>query len=328
MLTVSKVTLFLLLCPIFLTQATGIRTASAANQTPIDVVNLLGTATPTMTFPAGVVGSGCAGLGVSPPQIAGPQFTLTTPTTLTEIGGFLNDPTVLQSNPTVQIRPADQTGAPDIARVLASYTLSNDHNQSLASYESVVINLTLQPGTYFALFTYGPSWGELLEYCANPYYLADGGDFGAIAIDDSGGLFNSRVVIGVGAVRILGTVSQSSLNVQQQKAIELAKAVVSYANKACNIINCPFYSGSILSAGITLIGHLTTVLNLANAIAILPTLSADLDSLHTAISTFGRTSSQAKSAAHQLCTDNGTLYTALVSTIPGLILLFPPPPCP
>jgi hypothetical protein len=50
----------------------------------------------------------------------------------------------------VQIRPSTN-GVPDASNVLASFVLSNDNNLLIVSYESVAINLTLPPGTSFAL---------------------------------------------------------------------------------------------------------------------------------------------------------------------------------
>jgi hypothetical protein len=50
--------------------------------TPIEIVNNLGVATPVTQF--GVFGAG--GLTISPRQFVGPQFILTEPTLITEIG--------------------------------------------------------------------------------------------------------------------------------------------------------------------------------------------------------------------------------------------------
>jgi len=81
-------------------------------------------------------------------------------TTLTEIGGYLNNcETIVAGNPqcpetkplVVEIRPA-KDGAPDPDVLLASFELSHDNDPLTVSYESASPHLELSPGTYFALF--------------------------------------------------------------------------------------------------------------------------------------------------------------------------------
>src|SRR6185295_10694906 len=86
----------------------------------ISIVDSLGTATPATQF--SVVGTG--GLSILDFQFVGPKFTLTQPTTLTEIGGFVNcDIPECSTLPfTVQIRPSTN-GVPDASTVLASFVL-------------------------------------------------------------------------------------------------------------------------------------------------------------------------------------------------------------
>lgn len=124
---------------------------------PVSILDSLGTATPATQFPL----FESTGLGILDDNFIGPQFTLTQPTTLTEIGAFVNsrciftdDDVALCSDPSpliVQIRPA-LNGLPDPSTVLASFVLSHDNDPLVISYESVATNLLLQPGTYFALF--------------------------------------------------------------------------------------------------------------------------------------------------------------------------------
>lgn len=139
---------------------------------PIPIVDSLGAATPATKF--SVFGTFGHIIG---PQFRGPKFTLTQPTTITEIGGFLNNcrsfflgipqcPTTLPF--VVQIRPA-LDGEPDVT-VLATFELSHDNDPFIVSYESVVPNLLLPTGTYFALF--GPQAndeGFLLAGANNPF---------------------------------------------------------------------------------------------------------------------------------------------------------------
>jgi hypothetical protein len=127
---------------------------AATGQTVI--VDGLGTVTLADTF--SIFGSG--GQIVFSGQSVGPQFTLTAPTVITEIGAFLNNCTNTTGNPfdcppghpfQVEIR-ASIDGVPDPAHVLATFTLSSDGHPLVVSYESVDPELTLDAGTYFALF--------------------------------------------------------------------------------------------------------------------------------------------------------------------------------
>lgn len=142
--------------------------------TTVSIIDTLGAATPATQFD--VFGSG--GQAVLTHQITGPEFTLTQSTVLTEIGGFVNNcnsiisgvpqcPTTLPF--TVQIRPSTN-GVPDASTVLASFVLSHDNNPLVVSYESVAINLTLQVGSYFALFApQGNDGGFLLGTASAPF---------------------------------------------------------------------------------------------------------------------------------------------------------------
>jgi len=151
--------------------------------------------------------SGLTGLAVSDFQLVGPRFTLTQPTTLTEIGGFLNNcQGVLgidcSSAPLiVQIRPSTN-GVPDPSTVLASFVLSNDNNLLLVSYESVAINLSLPAGTYFALFApQNHDNGLLLSSATSPFnYQA--GLINVGALNSVNG--DSFLHLNFGAARILG----------------------------------------------------------------------------------------------------------------------------
>jgi hypothetical protein len=103
---------------------------------------------------------GTGGLSVFSAQHSGPEFVITVPTVITEIGGFVNNcrtivsfiPNCPNASPfVVEIRPS-QGGVPDKDVVIASYQLTHDANPLAASYEFAQPNLLLGPGAYFALF--------------------------------------------------------------------------------------------------------------------------------------------------------------------------------
>lgn len=91
---------------------------------------------------------------------------------------------------------------PDASTVLASFSLSHDNDPLTISYESVALNLTLAPGSYFALFApQNEDQGFLLRGATIPF-------------DYQAGLINLGVLNPLtgnvsasqqfGAVRILG----------------------------------------------------------------------------------------------------------------------------
>jgi hypothetical protein len=119
------------------------------------IVDTLGAATPSTRF--GVFGAG--GPAVDSRQFVGPEFMLTQPTVITEIGGFFGNcgfqlgvpqcPEIAQFM--VQIRPSTN-GIPDPSIILASYPLSTNDDVFAVTYQSIAIHLPLQAGTYFAIF--------------------------------------------------------------------------------------------------------------------------------------------------------------------------------
>lgn len=176
--------------------------ASLRASATVSIVDSLGAATTATKF--SVFGSG--GFAIIPNQFGGPGFTLTQPTTLTEIGGFINncanESICSSAIPfTVQIRPAIN-GLPDPNTVLASFVLSNDNDTFLISYESVSISLPLQPGSYFALFApQNDNLGFLLGTASIPFnYTAGVINIGSV--DPLTGI--PRLDQLPGAVRILG----------------------------------------------------------------------------------------------------------------------------
>lgn len=118
----------------------------------VSIADTLGAATPATHFSV----FGATGFIFFSAHHVGPVFTLTKPTTLTEIGAFVNTcavtsvPICPAAPPlTIQIRPAP-TDVSDASTVLASFVLSSDNDPLLVSFESVSVNLPLKPGTYFA----------------------------------------------------------------------------------------------------------------------------------------------------------------------------------
>ena len=185
----------------------GVVPASADNI--ITIVDNLGTATPSTQFSTS---SGIRGLSIFSLQNVGPGFTLTEPTIITEIGGFVEQCSLVagrQQCPAlpfvVQIRPSTNNGVPDPSTVLASFPLPRDYDPSVTTYESVSINLLLQPGSYFALFAPQGNYtgfGFLLASAGAPFnYEAGWTPMGFLdSTNGTSDAFEER-----GAVRILGT---------------------------------------------------------------------------------------------------------------------------
>lgn len=115
---------------------------------PVVVLDTLG---PFSTSSAYYGGGAFYGVGTGGEYWAGPEFTLQQRTTITEIGAIVTliDPS--DAPIIVQIRPV-LNGAPDPSRVSGTATLSDDRDPLAYRYESTAPNLTLDPGTYFALF--------------------------------------------------------------------------------------------------------------------------------------------------------------------------------
>ncbi|HYF40196.1 MAG TPA: hypothetical protein VD930_10940, partial [Gemmatimonadales bacterium] len=86
--------------------------------------------------------------------------------------------------------------------VLASFALSHDDDPLVISYESVAPNLTLGPGSYFALFApQGSDAGSLLVSASDPFnYQA--GSIRAGFFDPATGISSAEAHRG--AVRVLG----------------------------------------------------------------------------------------------------------------------------
>jgi hypothetical protein len=182
------------------------------------IVNSLGQITPNTQF--SVFGSG--GLAISRYQLVGPEFVLTQPTILTEVGGFVNNcDQIISGEPicpgtlpfTVQIRPS-LNGVPDLSNIIRSFVLSHDNDPLTISYEFVAPDLLLEPGVYFALFAPQDfDGGFLLESISNPPYSGERISIGAI------NFYNDPTTVSVeqrtSVVRILGTPSAEPASVPE-----------------------------------------------------------------------------------------------------------------
>ena len=195
---------------------------SSVSKIGVVILNSLGAASPDTQFNGG----GSGGFSILDSQFVGPEFTLTETTTLIEIGAFVNTDLTSHaglSDPQpflVQIRPA-VNGLPDAVHVLASYALSNDGTPLIVSYESVSIELTLEPGSYYALFApQGTEQGYLLGQASDPFnYLAGSVNLGDL--DPTTGSVSASQQYG--AVRILGEPFKTFLPIVVKQSITLAK---------------------------------------------------------------------------------------------------------
>lgn len=179
----------------------------------IPIVDSLGEATPETKFSV----FGTAGLAITPDQFVGPQFVLTQPTIITEIGGFMNNcDEIILGEPncpnrlpfTVQIH-SSQNGLPDLFNTIKRFTLSDDNDPLVVSYESVSLNLLLEPGVYFALFApQGSNAGFLLENASNPPYQGKLATIGGFNFSGSGAFVEQSRA---SAVRVLGVPSSTSV---------------------------------------------------------------------------------------------------------------------
>jgi hypothetical protein len=169
--------------------------ASAAKPTPFTILDTLGTATPETVF--SVEASG--GITLNPLQWAGPEFTITDTTTITEIGAF-----IAGAAGEVQIRPA-RGGVPDNSVVIATLSLPTC-SVGTVCYVSVRpeknLKVRLKPGAYFALFTDTPTSQFILGNAQQPFvYQAGTTAFGFLNPTTNQASVDPQLP---GAVRILG----------------------------------------------------------------------------------------------------------------------------
>jgi PEP-CTERM motif len=193
----------------------------AAQAAPITLVDTLGIATTTTQFNvAPSVGLSIGFVNDGLELVFGPGFTLTGPTVITEIGAFIEPCLALGRTggpcpapplpAVVDIHP-DLNGVPNLATVIASFTLSNDGDPFLFSFESVAPNFLLGAGSYFALFNNQQPGvtGAVLSGAEIPFFYSAGISFSAQVNTVTGEVFILRPPetgepASGGAVRILG----------------------------------------------------------------------------------------------------------------------------
>ncbi|HXW05954.1 MAG TPA: PEP-CTERM sorting domain-containing protein [Vicinamibacterales bacterium] len=163
-------------------------TADPVTLTSIAVVDTLGAAgTATRFNVGGSAGVPFFGLHSFGTAFVGPQFTLTRPSIVTRVGGYVNScESIVNGVPQcvpasaigVQIRPAqfgDPAAGPDPNQLLASATLSHDDDPFTIGFESASLDVLLQPGTYYALFTLPPGEGGFILSSAQEPFLFTAG---------------------------------------------------------------------------------------------------------------------------------------------------------
>jgi hypothetical protein len=118
----------------------------------------------------------------------------------------------------------------------------------------------------------------------------------------------------------------------KDRAIQIAKDIISTANRVCKIMEAALdacgFASSIQSQVLSLIGKVTTILNFGNIYVYELALSNRLSELDQALKTYGKGSPQVKIAAYNVCRANQDLHRSLVGLVPGLSFVFPVPACP
>jgi len=167
--------------------------------TIVDTLN----ADPGQTF--SVFGTG--GRSISAPSLIGPQFTLANTTLITQIGGFVEHCDKIISGIAecpnrfpflVQVVAINSTGDPDLTTVFGIFSLPINPDPLLIAYESVDPELTLPPGTYYAMIGGQLADGGYLLQVAPNYHATS---FMAGFVSPEGASHS----LAFGAVRVLGT---------------------------------------------------------------------------------------------------------------------------
>ncbi len=105
---------------------------------------------------------GTGGIVISSEQLVGPEFILTTPTLITEIGAFEEGQCsgdqagrncTNQLPFLISVLGVNSNGLPDLTNVYGNYDLPIYPDPSTVAYEYVDPNLVLFPGTYYAIFS-------------------------------------------------------------------------------------------------------------------------------------------------------------------------------
>lgn len=141
-------------------------TSVKAHAVGYTIVDGLGGFNPSIDYGRG--GAGAYPIGNN--QWVGPRFTLSAPTRITEVGGFVN---VLQQGHPLEIQmrreidPLPPPGYPLIGpppgSLVSSFPLSNDNRPDSYHFETASPNLVLGPGTYYAFFAIKDYEGSVLH---------------------------------------------------------------------------------------------------------------------------------------------------------------------
>ncbi len=131
------------------------------------ILDALGSATPGTSF--SIYASG--GTAISSTQAVGPRFVLAQPTTITEVGAFVNSGTPGAKPFLVEILAARADGFPDRSAVLGHAKLRGDYDPREINFVSADLNVRLPAGAYFALISpeRGEDGGVLLGTATDPF---------------------------------------------------------------------------------------------------------------------------------------------------------------
>ncbi len=137
----------------------------------IAVIDTLGSAGPETRFDR----PGSWGIDVRDPQTVALFFTIDQPMLITEIGGYLYDPTGAGAGPWLQVDivPAIAGGedlVPDVGRALAAFEVARPPTRETISYVSVAPAVILPAGGWFAVIHPQPGGeGGLLGGASTPF---------------------------------------------------------------------------------------------------------------------------------------------------------------
>ncbi|HUR49385.1 MAG TPA: HYR domain-containing protein [Acidimicrobiales bacterium] len=259
------ITLATVMAALALSGAGSLGVAPALAGDTFTIVDTLGAAAPTTTFPLGPAD----GWTIGTSQFVGPEFTLTQRTVISEIGGFIAGGVFSppgQARLLVEIRPS-VNGNPDPSSVLGTFALSTDNTPFTTSYESVSPNFALGAGSYFALFT------QPAESPGSYFLLAHAGGYTA-GVPALGALCGGTPCSMQGtpaAVRILGRLDRDTTPPQlaapgdiEVDAVSPAGARVTFDATATDdtdpnpAVSCDPASGSTFPVGTTTVSCAAT----------------------------------------------------------------------
>ncbi len=161
----AKRRILALLVAVALSATLGV--SHAADRQEGVILDTLGAATPSTSF--SIYASG--GTTISSTQAVGPRFVLARPTTITEVGAFINASSPGAKPFLVEILTAGADGYPDRTSVLGHAKLRGDYDPREINFVSADLNVRLPAGAYFALISTerGEDGGVLLATATDPF---------------------------------------------------------------------------------------------------------------------------------------------------------------